>query len=179
MTSIKHLALLVALVVGPLADRGLAAEDISAILKQIKAERTGQIPKPTPAPYTPPKKKQEQKKKTSASSGTSSKAKKPSAPKVPLWSPRDKLPKDVTGHYLAGTFAVKGEDISGCATLIPVQDANNPFARQFNVVNMSTGLAPGTLVPIGRREMVTVPRSRPLVFIGRGLLPGIYQVQAQ
>lgn len=170
----KHLALLVALVVGPVANHGLAAEDISAILKQIKAERTGQLPKPTPIQT-----KQEQKKKSSASSGASSKAKQPSAPKVPIWSPRDKLPKDVTGHYLAGTFVVQGEDLSGCATLIPAQDANNPFARQFNVVNMSTGLVPGTLVPIGRREMVTVSRSRPLVFIGRGLLPGIYQVQAQ
>jgi hypothetical protein len=174
----KRLALLIALLANPLAHQGLAAEDISAILKQIKAERSGQVPKPTPAPYTPPKKK-EQKKKSSANSGSSSKPKRPSAPSVPIWSPRDKLPKDVTGHYLAGTFAVQGEDISGCATLIPVQDANNPFARQFNVVNMSTGLAPGTLVPIGRRQMVTVPRSRPLVFIGRGLLPGIYQVQAQ
>jgi hypothetical protein len=175
----KYFAILFAFAFGSLINHGLAAEEISAILKQIKAERTGQIPKPTPAPYTPPQKKQEQKKKSSATPGMSSKAKKPSAPKVPIWSPRDKLPKDVTGHYLAGTFAVQGEDLSGCATLIPVQDANNPFARQFNVVNMSTGLAPGTLVPIGRREMVTVPRSRPLVFIGRGLLPGIYQVQAQ
>jgi len=175
----KHLVIFFVLILSPLSHHGLAAEDISGILKQIKAERTGQMPKPTPAPKTPPPKKQEQKKKSSASSGASAKAKQPSAPKVPIWSPRDKLPKDVTGHYLAGTFVVQGEDVSGCAVLIPAQDANNPFARQFNVVNMSTGLAPGTLVPIGRREMVTVSRSRPLVFIGRGLLPGIYQVQAQ
>ena len=146
----------------------VAADDLSSILKQIKSERTGSVSKPKASAATAPKKKK-----------SSSSAKSASEPRIPIWSPRDKLPKDIAGNYLAGDFVVQGEDLSGCATIIPLQDANNPFARQFNVVNMSTGLVPGTLVPIGRREMVRVSRSRPLVFIGRGLLPGIYQVQAQ
>ena len=156
------------------AGSAIAADDISAILKQIKSEQAGSVPKPQAAAVAAPKKK-----KSSTSQKSSSSAKRSSEPRVPIWSPRDKLPKDVTGHYLAGDFVVQGEDVSGCAVIIPAQDAMNPFARQFNVVNMSSGLAPGTLVPIGRREMISVPRSRPLVFIGRGLLPGIYQVQAQ
>jgi hypothetical protein len=156
------------------AGSAMAADDISAILKQIKSEQTGSVPKPQAAAAAAPKKK-----KSSTTQKSSSSAKRSSEPRIPIWSPRDKLPKDVTGHYLAGDFVVQGEDLSGCATIIPLQDAMNPFARQFNVVNMSTGLVPGTLVPMGRREMVRVSRSRPLVFIGRGILPGIYQVQAQ
>lgn len=153
------------------ATSGRCADDISSILKQIKSEQAGAVSKPKPAPYSPPKKKKSR-------SSDSSAAKSPE-PKIPIWNPKDKLPKDVTGHYLAGDFVIQGEDLSGCATIIPLQDAMNPFARQFNVVNMSTGMVPGTLIPIGRREMVRVSRSRPLVFIGRGILPGIYQVQAQ
>ena len=74
---------------------------------------------------------------------------------------------------------IRGEDISGGAEIIAAEDAANPFARVFTIVNLSSGMAPGTLVPIGQRRLVQVSKNKPLIFIGRGMLPGLYNVQAQ
>lgn len=115
---------------------------------------------------------------TSVSSSKSKEIRR-SQPQITLWQPKDTLPKDIAGQGVYGNFVVRGEDINGGAELIAAEDAANPFARVFTVVNLTSGMAPGTLVPIGQRRLVQVLKSKPLIFIGRGLLPGQYNVQAQ
>ena len=104
----------------------------------------------------------------------------PQQPSIPIWNPRDKLPKDITGHGVAGNFAIEGSSSDGTLVLVPAEDADSPFARQFWVVNrMFAGGQPNILVPIGQRQLVQVPKYQPLIFLGRGILPGVYNVQAQ
>jgi hypothetical protein len=113
---------------------------------------------PPPAPQTP----------------KTPKAKKQS---IPIWSPTDKLPKEVRGHGLAGNFAIQGSSSDGSIILVPADDANNPFARQFWIVNRSFSGGPNVLVPLGQRRIIQVPNSHPLIIVGRGILPGIYNVE--
>jgi len=101
-------------------------------------------------------------------------------PSITVWNPRDKLPKEITGQGVAGNFVIYGTSSEGNLILIPAEDAQNPFARQYWVVNRTyAGGSPDVLVPMGQREMVQVSPSQPLIFIGRGILPGVYNVQAQ
>jgi hypothetical protein len=104
----------------------------------------------------------------------------PQQPSITVWNPRDKLPKDVSGQGVAGNFVIQGSSSEGTLILVPAEDADNPFARQYWVVNRNyAGGSPNVLVPMGQREMVQVSPSQPLIFIGRGILPGVYNVQAQ
>jgi hypothetical protein len=103
----------------------------------------------------------------------------PQQPSITVWNPRDKLPKDVTGQGVAGNFVVYGSNTEGCIILIPAEDASNPFARQYWIVNRAYNGGPNALVPMGQRELIQIPRNQPLIFIGRGILPGVYNVQAQ
>jgi len=104
----------------------------------------------------------------------------PQRPSITVWNPRDKLPKEITGQGVAGNFVIYGTSSEGNLILIPAEDAENPFARQYWVVNRTyAGGSPNVLVPMGQREMVQVSPSQPLIFIGRGILPGVYNVQAQ
>lgn len=104
----------------------------------------------------------------------------PERPSIPVWNPRDKLPKEITGQGVAGNFVIQGSSSEGNLVLVPAEDADNPFARQFWVVNRTfAGGQPNILVPIGRRQLVQVSKNQPLIFIGRGILPGVYNVQAQ
>jgi hypothetical protein len=101
-------------------------------------------------------------------------------PSIPVWNPRDKLPKEITGQGVAGNFVIQGSSSEGNLVLVPAEDADNPFARQFWVVNrIFAGGQPNILVPIGQRQLVQVSKNQPLIFIGRGILPGVYNVQAQ
>jgi hypothetical protein len=92
-------------------------------------------------------------------------AKTPKAKKqsIPIWSPTDKLPKEVRGHGLAGNFAIQGSSSDGSIILVPADDANNPFARQFWIVNRSFSGGPNVLVPLGQRRIIQVPSSHPLI----------------
>lgn len=148
-----------------------AADDITSILNKIESTKS--------VPTIPTKSVGETKKSTGKNSSTSNNSSKPRQTQIPLWLPKDKLPKDVAGHGLYGNFVVRGEDITGGAEIIAAEDAANPFARVFTIVNLSSGMAPGTLVPISQRRLVQIPKSKPLIFIGRGILPGLYNVQAQ
>ena len=103
----------------------------------------------------------------------------PQRPSMPVWNPRDKLPKEIAGQGVAGDFVIQGSSTEGNLVLVPAEDADNPFARQFWVVNRTfAGGQPNILVPIGRRQLVQVSKNQPLIFIGRGILPGVYNVQA-
>jgi len=133
-------------------------------LEKVKAEKNrllkiindAQSPPPTPPPQQPKSKKNS----------------------LPVWRPKDKLPKEVRGHGLAGNFAIQGSSSDGSVIIVPAEDADNPFARQFWIINRSFAGGANALVPIGQREIIQVPSSRPLKFIGRGILPGIYNVEA-
>ena len=148
-----------------------AADDITSILNKIESTKS--------VPTIPSKSVGETKKSTGKSSSTSNNSSKPRQPQIPLWRPKDILPKDIAGHGLYGNFVVRGEDITGGAEIIAAEDAANPFARVFTIVNLSSGMAPGSLVPISQRRLVQIPKTKPLIFVGRGILPGLYNVQAQ
>ena len=148
-----------------------AADDITSILNKIESTKS--------VPTIPSKSVGETKKSTGKSSSTSNNSSKPRQPQIPLWLPKDKVPKDIAGHGLYGNFVVRGEDITGGAEIIAAEDAANPFARVFTIVNLSSGMAPGSLVPISQRRLVQIPKTKPLIFVGRGILPGLYNVQAQ
>jgi hypothetical protein len=148
-----------------------AADDITSILNKIESTKS--------VPTIPTKAIGESKKSSGKNSSSSYKPSKASQPQIPLWLPKDTLPKDVAGHGLYGNFVIRGEDINGGAEIIAAEDAANPFARVFTIVNLSSGLAPGAYVPISQRRSVQVPKNKPLIFIGRGILPGLYNVQAR
>jgi hypothetical protein len=104
----------------------------------------------------------------------------PQRPSITVWNPKDKLPKEITGQGVAGNFVIYGTSSEGNLILIAAEDAENPFARQYWVVNKTyAGGQANVLVPMGQRQLVQVPANYPLIFIGRGILPGVYNVQAQ
>lgn len=117
-------------------------------------------------PSTPAKKRSH----TSSSGGHSSS-------KVMIWGPRDKLPKDIAGQEVAGDFVLNGEYAGGGEMLIPAEDIANPFARTFIVANVSSGFARGTYLDLPDRTPIHIPRSNPLIFVGRGDLIGSYVVR--
>jgi hypothetical protein len=163
------------------AHQAIAADDIGSILNEIKAEKSGSknttIGKPPELAPTAPKKAASPKAK--APKAPKVKKSKSSGPQIQVWNPRDKLPKNVTGNGVAGNFTFYGTNADGNPIYIPAEDFSNPFARQFWVVNVRTGLGPNFLVPINERRLIKVSRNKPLIIIGRGIVPGVYNVQAQ
>lgn len=151
----------------------VAADDVDSILKQISGESTGG--------GSSSGQNTSLKKSSSSNAGTSSTKKRSqaSAPSIKVWNPKDKLPSDVSGQGVAGNFAFYGTNTEGNPILIPAEDASNPFARQYWIVNMHDRVGPNVLIPASQRRLVQVSPRRPLVFVGRGILPGVYNVQAQ
>jgi hypothetical protein len=151
----------------------VAADDVDSILKQISGESNGG--------GSSSGQNTSLKKSSSSDSGTTSRKKstQASAPSIKIWSPKDKLPSDVSGQGVAGNFAFYGTNAEGNPIFIPAEDASNPFARQFWVVNMHDKAGPNVLIPASQRRLLQVSPQRPLVFVGRGILPGVYNVQFQ
>jgi hypothetical protein len=89
------------------------------------------------------------------------------------------LPNNLAGCAVAGDFMLIGEDVEYGAELVPISEANNVFARRFIVKNFTSGYAPGTNLPPNLYRKIHAPRERPLLFIGRDILPGFYLVRAQ
>ena len=168
--NILKVALGVALICGTSA---MATDDVDSILKQISGESSGG--------GTSGGNNTSLKKSKSSDSGTTPRKKstQASAPSIKIWGPKDKLPSDVSGQGVAGNFAFYGTNTEGNPILIPAEDAANPFARQFWVVNMHDRVGPNVLIPTSQRRLVQVSSHRPLVFVGRGILPGVYNVQVQ
>ena len=151
----------------------MAADDVDSILKQIGGESSGGGTSSGNNTSL---------KKSSPSESRSSYKKKHSdsaSPSIKIWGPKDKLPSDVSGQGVAGNFAFYGTNTEGNPILIPAEDAANPFARQFWIVNMHDRVGPNVLIPASQRRLVQVSSRRPLVFVGRGILPGVYNVQLQ
>jgi hypothetical protein len=153
------------------------ADDINTILQQINSETSGgqntALRKTADEPSTPRKKKSSVKKRTENAATQSQ------VPQIMVWNPDDKLPNEIAGQGVAGDFAVMGEAPEGGAILVPGNGGMNPFARQFIVTNLSSGMPSGKIIPVYWRKHVQVSADRPLIFIGRGAMPGTYMVQAQ
>ena len=151
----------------------VAADDVDSILKQISGESSGG--------GSSSGQNTSLKKSSSSNAGSTSRKKstQASAPSIKVWNPKDKLPTDIAGQGVAGNFAFYGTNTEGNPILIPAEDAANPFARQYWIVNLHDQVGPNVLIPASQRRLVQVSSRRPLVFVGRGLLPGIYNVQVQ
>lgn len=100
-------------------------------------------------------------------------------PRNRIWYPGDPMPTNVIGLRLAGDFAFTGTNTEGNPKLVPVQDVRNPLARQYWLVNVYDRIGRGVYIPHNQRTLVRVSPKRPLVIIGRGILPGIYNVAYQ
>ena len=169
-----------ALLLGILLPHESCGEELSEILRQISEEKSGQTSekKTTSAAAEPPPKKRAQPKKSQAA--------KPQAVQIPvaqpsrwiIYGPKDKLPNNLQGCAVAGDFKLIGEDAFGGALLVAA-DSSLFFARKFIVKNSSSGYAPGTIFPTEKHRIIRVPRERPLLFLGRDMLPGDYLVHAQ
>jgi hypothetical protein len=174
-----------------------AREKVEERLNEILAPYLPPKPKPTPTPPPAPKPKPSPSTTPSISTrsnnqNTSITATKPAAAAVatpvrsaqkknsrPVWRPKDKLPKEIQGHGVAGRFAIQGSTIDSLVILVPAEDADNPFARQFWITNRTFPGGPNVLVPIGQKEIIQIPASNPLIITGRGILPGVYNVVIQ
>jgi hypothetical protein len=154
------------------------ADDINSILQQINSETSGgqntALRKTADQTQIPKKKKASAQKKKQDVEEVQEQV-----TQIKIWNPDDKLPKDIAGQGVAGDFAVMGEAPTGGAVLVPGNGGMNPFARQFIVTNLSSGMAAGTIVPVYWRKHVQVSADRPLIIIGRGAMPGSYMVEAQ
>ena len=164
-------------------------QDVSDILNQIDSEKetkkqanvNSTAIQPVTAPAPSGKVQQEKAKQKSPIKQTEKPSKNPTASesRIVVYRPKDNLPKNVTGSGVAGDFLITGEDALGGATIIAAEDALNPFARIFIIKNASSGHPPGTVLPIESRRSITISSENPLLFIGRGMIPGEYQVRAQ
>jgi hypothetical protein len=102
-----------------------------------------------------------------------------SLPRDRIFYPGDPMPTNVIGLRLAGDFAVIGTNADANPKLVPSQDARNPFARQFWMVNVRDTMGPNVYLRIHERPLIQVSPKRPLVIIDRGLVPGVYYVAYQ
>jgi len=159
-----------------------AADDIDAILNQIRGESSSgknTSASNTPGSTTvtvPPKKTKTTAKKKSADAPQQIQ---PATPAIPIWSPTDKLPKDFRGQGVAGTFALRGTNYEGCPILVAAEEFNKPTARVFMIVNGDVGLGPNRSFVGQPMHTVEVSHNKPLIFVGRGVLPGVYNVKLQ
>ena len=149
------------------------AEDVNSILRQIKSESTrGSVPEPTPQAASD--------KKTSRPQSSKSRPRQPPTrqpePETfsgPIWGPKDKLPKQIRGHGLAGDFVIAGQ-FDGCVELLAAEDNTNPFPRRFIIANKHLDLPDYHFIPFDQRETLTIPRSKPLVFLEKTSLAYYY-----
>jgi hypothetical protein len=149
------------------------AEDVDSILRQIKSESTRRaVSEPTPQAATV--------KKTSRPQSSKPKPRQPPArqpePETfsgPIWGPKDKLPKQIRGHGLAGDFVIAGQ-FDGCVELLAAEDNTNPFPRRFIIANKHLDLPDYHFIPFDQREILTIPRSNPLIFLEKTSLAYYY-----
>lgn len=152
----------------------LAADDVEAILQQIKSESTH---RPAPQPASPDAAIE----KTARSQPSKAESRQPKPqqqPKQetfsgPVWGPKDKLPKEINGHGLAGTFVIAGQ-FQGSMMLEAAEDNLNPFCRTFVVSNKRLDLPDNYVIPPSQRETLTIPRNRPLILLEKGPLAYYY-----
>lgn len=150
------------------------AENVESILQQIKSESSrGPVPQPIPQAATVKKTARPQSSKSKPRQ-TQARQPEPETFSGPIWGPKDKLPKQIRGHGLAGRFVVAGQ-FEGLLLLEAEEDNLNPFCRRFVVANKTLNLPdPYHIIPFDQREVLTVPRSNPLVFLKKTSLAYYY-----
>lgn len=161
------------LFLGPVLS-ALGADGVDDILRQIKAESSGsaaakpapESAKPKPRPQGPVTKKKKQPKPSSTQPQQQTFS-------GPIWGPKDKLPKNIRGHGLAGNFVVAGT-FDGCLLLEAEVDNLNPFCRRFVVANRQLDLPPYHYIPPEQRQVISIPRNRPLIFLEKTSLAYYY-----
>jgi len=166
----KHALTLFSAIAALMSFTSLRADDLQSLCNSLKQETVS----------TPPVAS-----RTSSAASPKKSAPRPSVPQRAtsqpqnvILSPKDKFPPQVTGMYVAGNFMPKYLQDDGLV-MVPAEDFMNPFARQFIVANVSTGVGPGQMVPVSNPHLVQVSPSRPLVIISRGIVPGTYIVNTQ
>lgn len=92
---------------------------------------------------------------------------------MPIHGPKDKLPKQIRGHGVAGRFVIAGQ-FDGCVELLALEDNMNPFARRFIVANKRLDAPDYHYIPFDERETLTIPRSNPLIFLEKTSLAYYY-----
>jgi len=171
-----------------------SAQDVSDIINQISSEKEEKKSsslnssaiqpvrdsesKEGSSQSEPKKENKKTKGKTKAEQSTGQASASQSS-RILVYRAKDKLPKDVAGSGVAGDFLVTGEDAFGGASIIAAEDAMNPFARTFIIKNISSGYSAGTVLALESRKLIRILPQKPLIFIGRDILPGQYQVRAQ
>lgn len=162
------LLLLTALVLLPGAIGSATADDLQSLCNSLQQEAVS-----TPPVSRPPKKSNPPTKKRPQPISQT-----PAQPQNVILSPKDKFPQQVAGMYVAGNFMPKFLEDDGLV-LVAAEDFMNPFARQFIVSNVRTGVAPGQVVPVSSPHLIQVSPTKPLVIVSRGIVPGTYIVNSQ
>jgi len=159
-----------------------AADEVGEILKQIKGEKSGAIKPDKPSsptsasqasPRKNPKPQQASEKPEHQSANSARSQPKPTPFAMPIHGPKDKLPKQIRGHGLAGTFVIAGQ-FQGCLKLEALEDNTNPFCRTFIVANKRLNLPDDYFIPTHKRETLTISRSNPLIFLEKTSLAYYY-----
>jgi len=159
-----------------------AADNVGEILKQIKAEKSGAIKPDKPSTSASstqtstrnkpkPQKTPESSKPQSANTARSQPKSTPFA--MPIHGPKDKLPKQIAGHGLAGDFLITGH-FEGCVRLEAAADRGNIFCRTFIVSNASIDLPEYHMLPLDQWRPLKISRSKPLIFERKGSLAYYY-----
>lgn len=153
----------------------LRADDLQALCNSLKSETVSTAPSAAIAQSGTSGNGNSAKKKVQhkASAPVSSRQ-----PRNVILSPKDKFPPQVSGMYVAGNFMPKFLQSDGLV-LVPAEDFMNPFARQFIVANVNTGIYEGQVVPVPNPHLVQISPNRPLVIVSRGVIPGSYIVNSQ
>ena len=151
-----------------------AAEGVDTILRQIKSQSTqGLDPQPEPQAATV---KKIARPRSYKSKPRQSQARQPRPETFfgPIWGPKEKLPKQIRGHGLAGSSVVAGQ-FDGYLLLEAEADNMNPFCRRFVVANRSLNLPdPFHYIPPDQRQVLEIPRSNLLVFLEKTSLAYCY-----
>jgi len=149
------------------------ADDLQSLCNSLQQETVS-----TPAVSRPASKSKSPSSSKTRETSKSTPQRISSQPQNVILSPKDKFPQQVAGMCVAGNFMPKYLQDDGLV-LVPAEDFMNPFARQFIVSNINTGVGPGQMVPVSNPHLVQVSPSRPLVIISRGIIPGTYIVNTQ
>lgn len=172
------ICVLLALTIAPLH----AADEVGEILRQIKAEKSSAVKPDKPSapasssqtsPRKKPKPQQASEKPKRQSANTARSQPKPAPFAMPIHGPKDKLPKQVAGHGLAGDFVITGH-FEGCVSLMAAADRGNPFSRTFVISNASMDLPEYHVLPSDQWRPLTIPRSKPLIFERKSSLAYYY-----
>ena len=157
---------------------GIYAEDLRSLNDSLQQQPEMTNPPNRSFEQSSPKSRNENIKQNTKSSKAATEENGASRAEKGILHPMDKFPNQVTGLRVAGDFLPKFLENDG-VVLVAAADYLNPFARQFIVTNVRTGLNPGQIVNVNAPALIHVSPSKPFIIISKGLIPGTYMVNAQ